>query len=227
MKIKVLILTIFLIFCSTHIHAHEGIFIDRDISTIDKSWQVEDIQHSKAIYSELTEEYEVQFFKFEGQKGDKYYSQILIPQIEGNHNFMVNKILIGEGFPALNKGYDEILPDQYGGIPIAPGNSREEFFEPFTQTSYYKKQQFSMDLEQDGTYYIAVFNPHGQTGKYVLAIGEEEDMSASELLWYPVTWFKVNWWFSPFRPLIMSVIVISLIFVCAKIIQTIRKRKIS
>ncbi|WP_350342696.1 hypothetical protein PRVXT_001952 [Proteinivorax tanatarense] len=222
---KIIFITTILIFISTYTLAHEGIFINRDISSIEKSWKIEDIQHSKAIYSQLQEELQVDYYRFQGLQEEEYYSQVLIPQIEGNHNFMVTKLLIGENLPSINEQYNDIVPSGYGAIPVEPGNSREEFFEPFTQTSYYKKQQFSFQLEEDGTYYIAVFNSHGQTGKYVLTLGEEEDMSFMELITYPVTWFKVNWWFNPFRPIVMMIIIGGLIFLCIKVIQGIRNKK--
>ncbi|SHK01639.1 hypothetical protein SAMN02745227_01313 [Anaerobranca californiensis DSM 14826] len=224
MKKIIIVILLWLLFISQIAVAHQGIFIDKTINDIDKSYEIKDIEKSTAIYARLTEENNIHFYSFQGKKGQNFYSQIMLPNTEGDKELLLVQILFGPFEEArILKDYTEILGDQYRGYVIPPGNNRTKFFEPFTQTAYIKKQQFSLELPTDGTYYIAIFSPVGQQGRYVLTIGKDEEFGLKELLDYPKTWFKVNYWFNPIRPFAILVLLALIIFGLVKLIKGLKK----
>ncbi|SET08252.1 hypothetical protein [Anaerobranca gottschalkii] len=222
-KISTVIL-LWLLFISQIALAHQGIFIDKTINNLEESYKIKDIEKSSAIYAKLTEENNIHFYSFQGKKGQNFYSQIMLPNIEGDRELLLVQILFGpfEDTRILDD-YTEVLGGQYRGYVIPPGNNRTKFFEPFTQTSYIKKQQFSLELPTDGTYYIAIFSPVEQKGRYVLTIGKDEKFGLKDLIDYPKTWFKVNYWFNPLRPFSILVLLALVIFGLVKLIKGLKR----
>lgn len=222
-KIVTMVMVILLIFTNTTV-AHQAIFIKNPIDTIDESFKLTNIEESQAIYSQLKKDNDVNIFRFSGKAGQQFYTQLMVPNIDGNRELLLNLVITG---PFTEANYLEQYTPVFGrslrGYVIAPGNNRKRFFEPFTQTSYLKKQQFSIELPADGTYYILVYSPVGQRGKYVIAVGEKEKFGVRDLLQYPTTWFRVNYWFNPLRPFTILLLVGLVVFTITKII--LRKRK--
>ena len=224
-KIGIILLCLLLFFPRIS-QAHQAIFIEKPINTIENSYKLTDIEESQAIYSELTEDNDVDIYSLEGKAGQQLYTQLMVPDIEGSRELLLTLVVTGP-FNEANylDQYTPIFGDRFRGYVNEPGNNRKSFFEPFTQTTYLKKQQFSVELPADGTYYIAVYSPVGQRGKYVLSVGQEERFGLQELLQYPVTWFKVNYWFNPLRPFSILVLLGLVVFAITKILLRRRKKK--
>jgi hypothetical protein len=70
-----------------------------------------------------------------------------------------------------------------------------DFFEPFTQTKYWGRQQIDLSLPANGAYYLLVWQPDGQPGKYVLDTGYEEVFQLADLIRFPVWWLRVHIFF--------------------------------
>ncbi|QNO13774.1 hypothetical protein HYG86_02860 [Alkalicella caledoniensis] len=224
-KISCFILLTLLLLLPNTIYAHQGIFINGTNNSIDESHEIEDIEESKAIYSRILEEGQIDYYTFTAQEGQVFYSQIMVPNTERDRDFMLMKLVFGP--------FDDLIPNEYldlvapfeHGYAVEPGNNRTRFFEPFTQTSYIKKQQISLEIPEDGQYFIAVYNPFGQTGSYVLTVGKEESFGVQELLQYPATWFRVNYWFNPLRPFSILFIILVLLYLLFRILRSRRKKK--
>ncbi|MDH4208976.1 MAG: hypothetical protein OEV76_08875, partial [Anaerolineae bacterium] len=58
-------------------------------------------------------------------------------------------------------------------IAPAPGPA-PTFFEPFSRTSYWDRQEERVSLPADGRYVVAVWHPEGQVGRYVFVVGDKE-----------------------------------------------------
>ena len=155
---------------------------------------------SWAAYNTLDGPNDVDYYQFEAEKGDNIYASIVIPVIERYNNFAPDFALIG---PNLENDYaglkkDEIeakLEIQLGeGVIIKrnQGQRTDVFFEPFTQTKYWEKQEATIQAPTKGTYYLAVFSNQKEEGKYVLSIGRREEWGFYDLLRMPKIWWDVR-----------------------------------
>ena len=82
-----------------------------------------------------------------------------------------------------------------------PG-AAEQFFEPFTQTSYLLRQELIIErLPSTGSYTLVVFDRAMQadSAKYVLAIGEREEFSLADYFTtLPAAWFETKLFFNDY-----------------------------
>jgi len=178
---------------------------------------------SWAMYEELNNN--TLFYKFDAKKSDRLYSSIVIPKLEHLENFTPSLVLIGpstfldliddlktmnaeknSSFPVPD-GYDAYIFDYDGSIPS------KEFYEPFGQITYWERQEIDLKLEAPGTYYMAVFDKTGSSGKLALAIGYVEDFSGNDFVTVlPNAWLESRYFSEDFNPLIIFIGIISGIF---------------
>jgi hypothetical protein len=154
--------------------AHRPYFEEQDL-VADAPWWVEDPTISTAIYATLESPQDVDYFAFQGQAGERILVALTIPQIEGQDEFAPTMALIGPGLPQGK------LPSQVAGaegtgalvLEPAPGPA-PTFFEPFSRTSYWDRQEERALLPEDGLYTVAVWHPQGEMGRYVFVVGDRE-----------------------------------------------------
>jgi hypothetical protein len=178
--------------------AHKPLFIERSINGYDQAFEIPDPSVSYASYGELKEPRQVDVYKFTLTEQAPFYARISVPKKPETETFGPAFILFGPGLPTTNEPpeYPLELPADLGRAILLWSGEADEFFEPFTQTTYTKRQLISKTLDP-GTYYIAVYDPKGRTGKYVLATGDREQFILLDWLAFPVTWYKVRMWFDP------------------------------
>ncbi|MEP0824814.1 MAG: hypothetical protein HRF40_04955, partial [Nitrososphaera sp.] len=119
------------------------------------------------------------------------------------------------------------VPANTGAIIVVNYNGTipsTEFFEPFTQTSYWERQKLIVDeLPSSGRYYLAVFdgqrdvqgynnNDDAVTEKYTLAVGKIEDFTATDyVVTLPVAWFDTKLFFNDYvTPSIAIILMIAI-----------------
>ncbi len=147
---------------------------------------------SWAMYEELEDN--ALFYKFDAKKDDRLFSSIVIPKLYNLENFTPSLVLIGPStfldlvdelkVMDVDKNFDYPIPDGYdayvfdynGPIPS------KEFYEPFGQVTYWERQEIDLEIEAPGTYYMAVFDKNGSTGKLAVAIGYVEDFSGNDFV---------------------------------------------
>ena len=178
---------------------------------------------SWAMYEELQDK--PLFYKFDAKKGDRLYSSIVIPKLEPLEDFTPSLVLIG---PAtflelvdelrvldtdknfdyyLPEGYDAYVFDYNGPIPS------KEFYEPFGQITYWERQEIDLEIEAPGTYYMAVFDKNGSSGKLAVAIGYVEDFSGNDFVTVlPNAWLESRYFSEDFTPLVIFIGIVSGIF---------------
>ena len=161
---------------------------------------VEDHEISWVSYNKLTESKDVNYYRFEAEQGEEIYASMMIPILERLEDFTPDFALIG---PGLRIDYDGIsqrdveekLEIRKGEGVIISGYKEENseiFREPFTQTSYWRRQQETITAPESGQYYLAVFSREDDTGKYVFAIGREEKWGIKDILSMPRIWWNVR-----------------------------------
>jgi hypothetical protein len=154
--------------------AHRPYFEEEDLGASDP-WLVDDPTISTAIYATLESRQDVDYFAFDGEQGAVILLAMTIPQIEGQEDFAPSLVLMGPGL-----GEDELperirVPDGAGAQVIEPPpGPAPTFFEPFSRTSYWERQEQRVTLPASGRYVVAVWHPDQEVGRYTFVIGEKE-----------------------------------------------------
>ena len=147
---------------------------------------------SWAMYEELEDN--ALFYKFDAKKDDRLFSSIVIPKLDNLENFTPSLVLIGPStfldlvdelkVMDVDKNFDYPIPDGYDAYVFDYNGSipSKEFYEPFGQVTYWERQEIDLEIEAPGTYYMAVFDKNGSTGKLAVAIGYVEDFSGNDFV---------------------------------------------
>ena len=178
---------------------------------------------SWAMYEELEDN--ALFYKFVAQKDDRLFSSIVIPKLDDLENFTPSLVLIGPStfldlvnelkVMDVDKNFDYPIPDGYdayvfdynGPIPS------KEFYEPFGQVTYWERQEIDLEIEAPGTYYMAVFDKNGSSGKLAVAIGYVEDFSGNDFVTVlPNAWLESRYFSEDYSQLFIMVGVLLGIF---------------
>ena len=212
MKNLVIIALFCLLLLPTSAFAHKLIPTDGSNVDYQSALVIPDPVISWAMYEKLEDN--ALFYKFEAEKGDKLFSSIVIPKLDGQEEFAPSLVLIG---PAVylelvddlsildtDSNFDYPIPEGYISYVFdfnGPFPSRE-FYEPFGQVTYWERQEINIELEAPGTYYMAVFDKNGSTGKLALAIGYIEDFSGNDFVTVlPNAWLESRYFSEDFTPL--------------------------
>ncbi len=156
--------------------AHQPFFEETDIPP-DRPWRIADPSVSTAIYATLESSQDVDVFAFDGRAGQEVYLSIVIPQIPGQEDFAPTVALIGPGLPEGRNVLPEAVPLARGdGVELIPPpeGTPSTFFEPFTRTSYWERQERTVILPADSLYRVAIWHPQGAVGRYVFTVGRAE-----------------------------------------------------
>ncbi len=194
---------------------------------------------SWAIYEELSGSDNANYYKFTANKGERLYAQVSIPKLEKFFTFMPSIAVVGSNLTAssLERGYYSVREYAHdsGDLPFTvPTGMRaivvdyngpipsSEFYEPFTQTSYWERQEIIINsLPSPGTYYLVVFDKSlmQEAGKYTLAIGEIEDFSPLDFFTIiPFAWLDTKLFFEDY---VSPIIAISLVILASGITLTV------
>jgi hypothetical protein len=160
--------------------------------------RIEDIQVSFAFYRELKTTDQVDVYEFDARAGEHLHAGINIPDLPELQDFGVSVAMFGPGLPAANESTHGSLPADHPedlGMLVFESQKSENFFESFTQTNYLGRQQIEVDLPEDGTYYLLVWHPSGERGKYVLDVGRREVFGMGDLFLFPVWWIQARIYF--------------------------------
>jgi len=168
---KFLNIILLLIFCS-QIYAHKPILNESSSYPSDAPYEIENPELSKAIYSTLSGD--SHFYRIESEKDFKFYAGVLAAKV-------------GE-CPLENKFSFEVLDSEFHLIYLADGENFEwtPWYEKYGKQWYWNGPEIgenflSNEVFQAGTYYIRVFNP-SNTGQYIIAVGDIEKFSFSDIL---------------------------------------------
>lgn len=172
--------------------AHRPYFEEEDIS-VSEPWLVDDPSISTAIYATLDSAQDVDYFMFDGERGEVILVAMTIPQIEGQESFAPTMALIGPGLGETDLPSRIAVPVGAGSMVIEPPpDPASTFFEPFSRTSYWERQERHITLPETGRYLVAVWNPEAEVGRYTFVIGEKERLGGD--LAFP---FKMRTFWTP------------------------------
>lgn len=158
--------------------AHQPYFEEDDL-TPGNALSVAEPTVSTALYATLDRPGDVDYFVFNGVAGSRVELGMTVPQIAGQEDFAPTIGLIGPGLPEAE---GETLPAEEARALIGPGMGllllpavpASSFYEPFSRTSYWRRQREKVTLPADGHFTVVVWSPEGRTGRYVLVVGDRE-----------------------------------------------------
>ena len=153
--------------------AHQPFFEEEDF-TAGNPGHIEDPTISTAMYATLETSNDVDYYEFNGSQNQSILLSITIPQITGQENFTPAMALIGPGLPPGDLPKQVIKPQDSGVLILPSPANAISFFEPFSRTSYWTRQEQYVKLPANGSYSVAVWDDKGQTGRYVSVIGDRE-----------------------------------------------------
>ena len=154
--------------------AHQPYFEDTD-TTAKTPWAIADPTISLALYFTLDSPTDVDYFTFAGHAGQTILLSMTIPQIEGAEHFTPTLALLGPGLPKISLPTQVVQPAKTGALILrAPSGQAPLFFEPFSRTRYWRRQQGRVTLPVDGQYVVAIWSETGQVGRYTFAPGDRE-----------------------------------------------------
>lgn len=154
--------------------AHQPYF-EGDDWTPATAYRVADPTVSTALYATLDSRTDVDYVVFTGKAGQRILLGITIPQIDGQEEFAPTIALMGPGLSAAVLPDRVETPDGAGSVILAPApGPATEFFEPFSRTRYWERQEDRITLPADGEYRVAVWDAAGRAGRYTLVVGDRE-----------------------------------------------------
>ncbi len=153
--------------------AHQPFFEDVEL-TANNPMYIKDPSISTAVYATLATANDVDYYTFNGTEGEVVFLSITIPQISGQENFAPTMALMGPGLPSADLPSQVGKPEDYGAVILAPPQNATPFFEPFSRSSYWTRQEQNIDLPESSGYLVAVWDDKGEAGRYVFVIGDKE-----------------------------------------------------
>jgi len=154
---------------------------------------IPDPAKSWAIYSELHEGGEGQYYLLEMSQGDRLRVMLYLPVSE-SEDFTPNLVVMGPGITAKDEipSYIE-APDEGGRMSISSERPERPAYEPFTPSSYYYIADVDLEILATGDYYLVIHEPD-QGGRYGLAVGYREEYSLFEWIMVPVDIIGIRAW---------------------------------
>jgi hypothetical protein len=191
-----------MLFSASLASAHQPFFEDKDF-TAKAPGTVKDPTVSTALYATLESPRDVDYVTFEGKRGDSILIGLTIPAIDGQENFTPTVAIMGPGLPKVGVAQ---LPHRvaapadsnppagaitWRAAPEKPG----VFFEPFSRTKYWERQENRIKLPTDGRYTVAIWSDNCAVGRYTLVVGEREVLGGDPA--FPV---KLPAYWQPVQP---------------------------
>jgi hypothetical protein len=175
------------------------------------------------------------YYAFQGAKDTLITLKLDTLRLVGQDNFSPSLALFGPGLPPLTPDEQQLfpfsLPAGYGLLLSAESTPISQtaqatalptrYDEPWTQSGYWERQGILNQLPEDGTYYLAVYNLRGQSGKYALFVGDKPEAGWRETLTFPVTWTRLHYWFEDlwwptFALAVVGLAVVALLYLWVK-----------
>jgi hypothetical protein len=184
---------------SDEIHSFETAF---DVPNPTKSW---------ALYRELHDEGEAEFFKLHLNAGERLRLNLFIK--ENKEVFAPQLIIVEKDLTDQDSLPSFIdLPEGYGGRLVEPEMAKTPEYEPFTPTSYFYLADVDETTPTEGEYYVIVYEPNLNEGKYGIAIGYKEEFTISEWLLIPFDVIGIHQWEGQSLILIIAPLLLTLVF---------------
>jgi len=173
--------------------AHTPLKPGPDNESLETAYTVSDPTKSWAIYADLHEGGEAQYYRLDLEEGQELRAMLFVP-ISQNIDFMPNLIVMGLGISSEDTvpAYVEV-PDGAGTMLVTAQRSPQPSYEPFTPSSYYYLASVDQEISLTGTYYVAIYEEF-QGGRYGLAVGYREEFGLDEWILVSLDTIGIHQW---------------------------------
>jgi hypothetical protein len=167
--------------------------------------QLPDPRISRGVYGTLARGELFDAYRFDGPSDESAPTvtipvEILVRATAANEALRPSIAIIGFGdAPAtsLPAAVLEHLRAVQTTVPVTvatdPGlDDRSTEYEPFVGEMLWRGASATMTIEAGRTYYVLVFDPHGASGEYRLALGEAEGFTLGEAIATPVDILRIK-----------------------------------
>lgn len=155
---------------------------------------VPDPTKSWAIYRELHEGGEAQYYRFDIVKGQRIHVSLLTSPDPEDRGFTPGLVLMGPRIISQGIVPDYVeVPEGVGSLAVCGKQPAKATYEPFSPSSFYLLADLDLDAPASGAYYIAVYEP-SRGGHYSIAIGYIESYTLSEYILIPINLISVYQW---------------------------------
>lgn len=165
-----------------------------DNESLETATEIIDPTKSWAIYAELHEGGEAQYYRFNATAGQRIHVMLYKSTRPEDTDFLPGFVLMG---PQINEQGE--VPEYVETPPgvqklVAEGKQASQAtYEPFSPGVFYSLADVTMDAPASGTYYVAVYEPD-KGGHYGLAIGDRESYDIDEWILIPLNLLNVFRW---------------------------------
>lgn len=130
-----------------------------------------------AVNGFLSKPGQVDYLTFTARPGDPFLGFTVNPLKTGAREFAPSFALIGPGLPQPSGAVPFLIPEGYGAQIYPTPKEREVSEEQFGYGALLEGPQYPVEIATEGRYYVAVYDPEGRSGHYILSIGTSEDES--------------------------------------------------
>ncbi|MFB0514533.1 MAG: hypothetical protein ACETVQ_03045 [Candidatus Bathyarchaeia archaeon] len=181
-----------------------------DNESLATAYTISDPAKSWAIYAELHEGGEAQYYKFDLSQNERLLVQLFVPTSEES-SFLPNLAVMGPGIASQDALPEYVETVEGDGIILLEGQrSSSPTYEPFTPSSFYELASLDQEASAGGTYHVAVFEP-SQGGHYGLAIGYREQYELDEFIRIPIDVIGTHQWEGQSLLFILAPLIVTLV----------------
>jgi len=203
-------LFVFLSFVVTSAMAHTPLNPSGEIHSLDTAFEVPNPTKSWTLYRELHNEGEAEYYKLHLNVGERL--RINLYTKEKKANFAPHLIIMGEDLQLADSLPSFIeIPEGFGASLVVPSMPEKPEYEPFTPASYYYLIDVDETISNEGDYYLAIYDPNSEEGKYGIAIGYKEEFTLSEWLLIPFDVISIHEWEGQSLIVILMPLLLSLV----------------
>lgn len=165
-----------------------------DNESLENATVISEPTKSWAIYGELREGGEAQYYKFDINQGETIYAMLGISTAHSGDKFTPGLVLMGPNLSSKGQVPDYV--EVPGGVSTMVFNGirpSEATYEAFTPSMFYNLVEVKITAPATGTYYLAVQDP-SVGGRYVLAVGSREEFSVQDIFGLPLAILQIYQW---------------------------------
>ncbi len=191
--------------------AHTPLNPSGEIHSLETAFDVPNPTKSWTLYRELHHEGEAEYYKLHLNVGERL--RVSLYTKESKENFAPHLIIMGEDLQSADSLPSFIeIPEGFGASLVAPSIPEKPEYEPFTPASYYYLIDIDENISKEGNYYLAIYDPNSEEGKYGIAIGYKEEFTLSEWLLIPFDVISIHEWEGQSLIVILAPLLLSLVF---------------
>jgi hypothetical protein len=196
-------------FLPCQVWAHTPLSPKDEIHGLDTAFAVPNPTKSWTLYRELHHEGEAEYYKLHLRAGERLKISLFVKEIESG--FSPHLIVMAQDLP-MDDSLPSFIekPEGFGSVTLAPSIPENRAYEPFTPTSYYYLIDVDDVVSLEGDYYVVVYEPASEEGKYGMAIGYREEFTLSEWLLIPLDVIGIHRWEGQSLAVILAPLILSL-----------------